>query len=155
MHHFNCLPTLQMYHSLVCQECSYKFHQMFTTSQKNSKHQYTCADWTKCVDTNYSTLYSNNLNHLHLPGRNHKIYYSKKPIHILWLPPACSTTSQHFHPSSQYVQPALAVNISLDVVNLTMVNISLLDFHIWQHLRDHRNETHLHHLSGIPSVPIA
>ena len=35
-----------------------------------------------------------------------------------------------------------------------MVNISLFDFCIWQHIKDHQNETQLHHLSSIPSVPI-
>ena len=35
-----------------------------------------------------------------------------------------------------------------------MVNMSSLDFCIWQHLEDHWNETQLHHLSSIPSVPI-
>ena len=54
------------------------------------------------------------------------------------------------------MQPtALAVNISLDMANLNVVNMSSLDFCIWQHLKDHRNETQLHHLSSIPSVPIA
>ena len=41
------------------------------------------------------------------------------------------------------------------MANLNMVNISSLYFHIWQHLKDHRNETQLHHLSSIPSVPIS
>ena len=48
----------------------------------------------------------------------------------------------------------LTVNISLDIANLNMVNISSLDFYIWQHLEDHQNMTQLHHLSSIPSVPI-
>ena len=41
------------------------------------------------------------------------------------------------------------------MANLNVVHISLLDFCIWQHLKDHRNETQLHDLSSIPSVPIA
>ena len=41
------------------------------------------------------------------------------------------------------------------MANCNMVNMSSLDFHIWQHLKDDRNETQLHHLSSIPSVPIA
>ena len=89
------------------------------------------------------------------PGETTKFITVKKPIHILWLPPACSATSPHFHLPPCYEHPALTVNISLDMANLNMVNISSLDFHIWQHLKDHRNETQLHHLSGIPSVPIA
>ena len=79
----------------------------------------------------------------------------KKPIHILWLPPACSTTLPHFHLPPCYEHPALAVNISLDMANLNMVNISSLDYCIWQHMEDYRNEAQLHQLSSIPSVPIA
>ena len=79
----------------------------------------------------------------------------KKPIHVLQLPPACSTASPHLCLPPWYEHPVLAVNISLDMANLNMVNISLLDFCIWQQLKDHRNETQLHHLSSIPSVPIA
>ena len=89
------------------------------------------------------------------PGENTKFITVKKPIHILQLLPACSSTSPHFHLPPHYEFPALAVNISLDMANLNMVNISSLDFQIWQHLKDHRNETQFHHLSSIPPVPIA
>ena len=78
-----------------------------------------------------------------------------KPIHILCLPPACSTISPHFHLPPCYENQALTVNISLNTANLNIINISSLDFHIWQHLEDHQNETKLHHLAKIPSVPIA
>ena len=30
-----------------------------------------------------------------------------------------------------------------------MVNVSALDFHIWQHLKDNRSETQLQHLTSI------
>ena len=89
------------------------------------------------------------------PGETTKFITVQKPIHVLQLPPACSATSPHFHLPPWYEHPALAVNISLDMANLNMVNMSSLDFHIWQHLNDHRNETQFHHLSSIPSVPIA
>ena len=46
---------------------------------------------------------------------------------ISHLPPCYETTS-------------LEVNISLDMANLHMMNISSLDFHIWQHLEKHWNE---------------
>ena len=128
---------------------------MFATNQENSKHQFTVTNCTKYVDTNISTLYSDNCHTPHLPGEIRKFITMKKPIHVLHLPPACSTTSPHFHLPSCYVHPALTINISLDMANLNMVNISSLDFHIWDHLKDHRNEMQLHHLSSISSVPIA
>ena len=89
------------------------------------------------------------------PGDTTQFITVKKPIHIIQLPPACIATSPHFHLPPCYEHPALAVNISLHMANLNMVNISSLDFHMWQHLKDHRNETQLHHLSSIPSVPIS
>ena len=89
------------------------------------------------------------------PGETTKLITIQKPIHILQLPPPCSATSPHFHLPPWYDPPALAINFSLDMANLNMVNMSSLDFYIWQHLKDQRNETQLHHLSSIPSVPIA
>ena len=88
------------------------------------------------------------------PGETTKFITVKKPIHIIHLPPACSTTSPHFHLPLHYEHPAFAVNISLDMANLNIVNISSVDFHTWQYLKDNRNETQLHHLSSISSVPI-
>ena len=40
------------------------------------------------------------------------------------------------------------------MANLHTINISSLDFHIWQHLEKHQNESQLQHLASIPSVPI-
>ena len=77
-----------------------------------------------------------------------------KPIHILRIPMACSATSSNFHLPPRYQNSHLEVNIFLDMANLNMVNISSLDFHIWQHLEDHRNETQLCHLATIPSISV-
>ena len=56
--------------------------------------------------------------------------------------------------ASRYQTPHLEVNISLDITNPHMTNISSLDFHIWQHLRDHRSKTQLQHLTTILSIPV-
>ena len=56
---------------------------------------------------------------------------------------------------TRYTAQVNRQHINIIMVNLNMVNISSLDFHIWQHVKDHRNETQLHHLSSIPSVQIA
>ena len=75
-------------------------------------------------------------------------------IYILCLPPAYSTTSQHFHLPLCYETHELTINISLNTVDLNMINISSPEFRIWQHLGDHWNRTQLHHLVNIPSVHI-
>ena len=76
------------------------------------------------------------------------------PIHILQLQPACSATSQHFQLPPHYESHEVTINISLNTANLNFVNISALEFRLWQHLEDHRNGTLLQHLVNIPSVPI-
>ena len=60
----------------------------------------------------------------------------------------------NFHLPPDYENSALEVNISLDVANLNMINISLFDFHIWQPLEKHQNKSQLQHLASIPSVPV-
>ena len=77
----------------------------------------------------------------------------RKPIHVLHLPIAPSATSPNFHLPQHYESPPLEVNISLDMANFNMINISSLNFCIWQHLDKHQNESQLHHLASIPSVP--
>ena len=88
------------------------------------------------------------------PGKAMMCIRVEKPIHILRILQACSATLSHFHLPPTYQNSPLEVNISLDMANLNMVNISLLDFCIWQHLEDHRNETQLQHLATIPSIPV-
>ena len=78
----------------------------------------------------------------------------KRPIHILHLPTACSATSPNFHLPPHYEGPPLEINISLDMANLNMINISSVNFCIWQHLVKHWNESQLQHLASIPSVPV-
>ena len=78
----------------------------------------------------------------------------KRPIHILCLPTACSATSPNFHLPPHYEGPPFKVNISLDMVNLNMINISSVNFCIWQHLEKHWNESQLQHLASIPSDPV-
>ena len=61
--------------------------------------------------------------------------------HIFYLPP-------HYKPTT------IAINISFEVAKLNMIDISALDFHIWQHLKNHQNKTQLQHLASIPLVPV-
>ena len=40
------------------------------------------------------------------------------------------------------------------MANLNMINVSSVDFCIWQYLEKHQNESQLQHLASIPSVPV-
>ena len=76
-----------------------------------------------------------------------------QPIHILKLPTACSATSSHFYLPPRYETPMLDVNVSLNMANLQMINISAC-FHIWQHLGNNQSDMQLQHLATISSIPV-
>ena len=78
----------------------------------------------------------------------------QKPIHILKLPMACSATSSNFYLPPRYETPTLDINISLNMANLHMLNISAQNFRIWQHLGSNRSDMQLQHLTTIPSIPV-
>ena len=78
----------------------------------------------------------------------------QKPIDILKLPMTCSDTSLNFYLPPRYVTPTLDVNISLNMANLHMLNISAQKFCIWQHLGSKRSDMQLHHLTTILSIPV-
>ena len=78
----------------------------------------------------------------------------QQPIHILKLPTACSATSSNFYLPLRYETPTLDINISLNMANLLMLNISAHNFCIWQHLGSNRSDMQLQHLTTIPSIPV-
>ena len=78
----------------------------------------------------------------------------QKPVHILKLPMACSATSPNFYLPPRHETLTLDVNISLNVANLHMINISAHDFCIWKHLGNNRSDVQLQHLTTIPSIPV-
>ena len=78
----------------------------------------------------------------------------QKPVHILRLPMACSATSLNFYLPPRYKTPTLDVNVSLNMANLQMINISAQDFCIWQHLGSNISAAQLQHLTTIPSIPV-
>ena len=91
---------------------------------------------------------------LKCPEKTMKTILIQKPVHILMLPTACSATSPNFYLPPRYEMPTLDVNISLNMANLHMINISAQDFCIWQHLGSNRSDMQLQHLATIPSIPV-
>ena len=78
----------------------------------------------------------------------------RQMLHALKLPMAYSATSAHFYLPPRYETPILNINISLDMANLQVVNITTLHFHIWQHMGRNHSETQFQHLATLPSIPI-
>ena len=54
----------------------------------------------------------------------------------------------------RYETSTLDVNISLNMTNLHMINISAHNLHIWQHLGSNRSDMQLQHLTTLPSIPV-
>ena len=77
-----------------------------------------------------------------------------QPIHLLKLPTACSATSSHFYLPPRYEIAILDVNVSLNMANLQMINISAQRFCIWQHLWNNISDMQLQHLATIPSISV-
>ena len=67
---------------------------------------------------------------------------------------ACSATSSNFYLPPRYETLTLDVNVSLNMANLHMINISAQNSHIWQHLGNNRSDVQLQHLTTIPSIPV-
>ena len=68
---------------------------------------------------------------LFCPEEASRFIKTQTPIHILLLPPACSTTSEHFHLPPCYETHQLTINISLNTANLNVINVSSPEFQIW------------------------
>ena len=78
----------------------------------------------------------------------------QQPFHILRLSPACHATSRYFHLPPHYEDHSMVINISLDTANINAINISTLDFRIWQHFSSNWTPPHLQKLANVPEVPV-
>ena len=79
----------------------------------------------------------------------------QQPFHILRISPVCSATSRYFHHPPHYEdQSSLMMNVSLDTAHINTINISTLDFRIWQHFNSNWTSPHLHKLENEPEVAV-
>ena len=79
----------------------------------------------------------------------------KQPVYILKLPSTCSATSMHFHLTPHYENHVVTMYVSLDKANLDTINVSTLDFYIWQHFDNNWTMVHMQKLVDTPEVPLA
>ena len=131
----------------ITSKCSLQIHKASAT---NLPTQIAPDVWIRTTPVTAST----NTLTLICPEKPMKTILIQKPLHILKLPMACSATSANFYLPPRYETPTLDVNISLNMANLHMINISAQDFCIWQHLGSNRSDMQLQHLTTIPSIPV-
>ena len=78
----------------------------------------------------------------------------QQSLHKLKLSPTCSATSRYFHLPLHYKDHTIMVNVSLDTVNVNVINISILNFRKCQHFSSNWTSPHLQKLANVPEVPV-
>ena len=131
----------------IVSKCSLQLHKTTTTTLPT---QITPDVW---IRTTPATAPLNTVI-LICPEKPMEMIQIQQPIHILMLLTACSATSLHFCLPHRYETPILDVNVSLNMANLQMINISAQCFCIWQHLGNNKSDIQLQHLATIPSIPV-
>ena len=131
----------------IASKCSLQLHKMTTTALPT---QITPDVW---ILTTPVTAPVNTIT-LICPEKPMEMIAIWQPVHILKLPMACSATSSHFYLPPRYETPILNINVSLNMANLQMINISALHFCIWQHFGNNQSDMQLQHLATIPSIPV-
>ena len=127
---------------------------MLPENQENSQHQYTLTNFTQCMDNDNRTFCSNYSHHTHLPWRNHKIYSNKEANSHLVTTPSLQCYIAQLPSTPMLSKFTFKCQYFSGHGEPNTINISSVDFDIWQHLEKHQNESQLHHLASIPSVPV-
>ena len=76
------------------------------------------------------------------PDKVTSIVHLWQLFHILRLSLACCATPRYFHLPPHYEDYTMK-NLSLDTANINAINISTLDFWIWQHFSSNGTPPHL------------
>ena len=98
---------------------------------------HTCCIYFKPLDHSLKPQDTRISNSSNCPDKVTSIVPLQHPFHILRLSSACSATSRYFHMPPHYEDHTILMNISLDTASLNAINISTLDFRIWQHSGPH------------------
>ena len=136
--------------ALYASEHSGYYFKMLIANMKSIRYKFANPDSTRCLDSYNTTCSSSKHHDIDMSQEGHGDYHNTKTsTHT-----ACSTTSSNFYLPPRYETLTLDVNVSLNMANLHMINISTQDFHIWQHLGSNRSDVQLQHLTTIPSIPV-
>ena len=86
------------------------------------------------------------------PDKTSSTVSLQQPFHILRLLPAWSATSNYFHLPPHYEDHSMVMKVSIDTAGINAINISTLDFRIWQHFSRNWTQPHLQKLTNVPEV---
>ena len=125
---------------------------MFIANEENFRCKLTNTDITRCLDSYDTTLYTSKHHYINMFQEGYNIHYYKKTCTYFEDTYSLQCHFIKFPPSPRYQTLNLDANVSLNMANLHMVNVSALDFHVWQQLEDNRSEIQLQHLTTIPLI---
>ena len=143
----HCCPLHQECEASIKSKCSLQLHKAATTPLPT---QITPDVWILAIPASAPT----DTISLICPEKPMETIPIRQPLHVLKLQMACSATSAHFYLPPRYETAVLNINVSLDMANLQVVNITALHFHVWQHMGRNHSETQLQHLATLPSIPV-
>ena len=126
---------------------------MLIANMENFRCKPTNPYITRCLDSYYTTLYTSKHHYVNMSQEGYIIHYYKKTSTYF---EDTYGLQCHFIKFLTYLPDirlqTWTLMFLLNMANLHMVNFSALDFCIWQHLKDNRNETQLQHLTTIPLI---
>ena len=93
-------------------------------------HTYCC--YFKSLDHSLKPPYQRITLTIICPDKATSTISLQQPFHILRLSPACCAISNYFHLPPHYEDHSIGMNVFPDTVNINTINISTLDFRIWQ-----------------------
>ena len=119
---------------------------------KDDYHHSPYSDYTRCLDSYHSSYGPSQQHNPDMPRETHgnNCYSTTTTCAETAYGLQCHFSS--FLPTPRYETPVLNVNISLDMANLQMINITTLHFHVWQHLVNNHSDIQLQHLVTIPLI---
>ena len=138
----------------ICKEPIRCYFPMFITNKENFRCRLTNTDISDVWILMTPLSAPANTIMLICPEKATETITVRRPVFILRLPATCNATSPNFYLPLRYKTSNLDGNVSLNMANLCMINISALDFCIWQHLRNNGSEIQLWHLTTIPLIPV-
>ena len=138
----------------VCKEPSRYNLTMLIANTENFRCKPTNPDITRCLDSYYTTLDTSKHHYVNMSQEGYSIHYYKKTCTYFEDTYGLQCHLIKFPPTPRYQTSNLDINVSLNMASLHMVNVSALDFQVWQNLGDNRSETELQHLTTIPLIPV-
>ena len=125
-------PTIMCY-SPICRKFPGKKGTVFFSNISYATYICTYCCYCKSLDHPLKPQTQGSTMTIIYPDKATSTVYLQKSLHIVRLSHACSATSNYFHLPPRNEDYSMVMNVSKDTANINAINISTLNFRIWQH----------------------